>query len=492
MKNPAIYQIYLRSFQDSNGDGIGDLNGVRRRLATIRELGFDAIWLSPFYPSPQKDYGYDVANYCDVDPVYGSLADFDALLAEAHVLGLAVLIDFVLNHTSDQHPWFQEARHPDSPKRDWYVWRSEANSWPSFFGGPAWTLDPLSGQYYLHHFLPEQPDLNYRNPEVQEAILDVARFWFARGVDGLRLDAVWLLFEDPLFRDEFPNPAWVGEVPSDWLEGPGVYDPEENHLFLARLRQVARQAGDKLLLGEIWLPDVMLQRYYGTQQAPELQASFNFRFLLAARTFAQAEELIEAAESHLAMVPAQGMPMWVLGNHDVPRLAASVGEEMARTLALAILTLPGALTWYMGDELALPDGPLLAIDPNGREVCRTPYPWDNSQNCGFSEGQPWLAIPESHRALNLARAQSQSDSLYHLLKTGLELRAAWRDFSYQRIAAPAGIWAYSRGPYQIYINLSQEVFPLPAGEVLLTTRPGDISLPPGAAAVISLSGENPY
>lgn len=372
MNNPSIYQICLRPCRHSDNDSIGDLKEVIRRLAGIRELGFDAIWLSLFYPSPQKDYGYDVANYCNVNPVYGSLAEFDLLLAEAHALGLAVLIDFVLNHTSDQHPWFQEARDPVSPKRDWYVWRSEPNSWQSFFGGSAWTLDPLSGQYYLHHFLPEQPDLNYRNPEVQEAILEVASFWFARGVDGLRLDSAWLLFEDPLFRDELPNLTWVGEVPSDWLEGPGGYDPEENHLFLARLRAVAQQAGDKLLLGEIWLPDVMLQRYYGSQEVPELQATFNFRFLLAARTFTQAEELIKVAESHLAMVPVQGMPMWVLGNHDVPRFATKVGEEMARALTLVILSLPGALTWYMGDESAVPDSSLAESVTNDLEVFTLP------------------------------------------------------------------------------------------------------------------------
>ncbi|HEY3999491.1 MAG TPA: alpha-amylase family glycosyl hydrolase, partial [Candidatus Xenobia bacterium] len=286
-RTTAIYQVYPRSFQDSNGDGIGDLEGVRRRLPYLKKLGFGAFWLSPFYPSPQHDFGYDVSDYCDVDPQFGTLEDFGRLVTDAHALGLKVIVDLVPNHTSSEHPWFREARASrDNPKRNWYVWADPAkdggppNNWQSFFGGPAWTFHPTTGQYYLHHFLPEQPDLNYRNDDVTAAMLDVLRFWFRRGVDGFRIDVLWMLVDDVFLRKEPLNPLWrPGMKDRDRTIHAYTDDQPETHWVARKMRKVSEEYTDRVLIGEIYLPYEQLMAYYGTEAQPEVHMPFNFRLI---------------------------------------------------------------------------------------------------------------------------------------------------------------------------------------------------------------------
>jgi alpha-glucosidase len=260
-----IYEIYPRSFQDSDGDGIGDLNGILRRLDYLVELGTNAIWISPIYPSPMADFGYDVTDYCGIDPIFGTMEDFDRLLAEVHRRGLKMILDFVPNHTSDQHPWFRESRSSrDNPKRDWYLWRDEPNNWLSNFGGSSWERDETTGQYYYHSFLKQQPDLNWRNPAVQSAMFDVLRFWLRRGVDGFRVDVMWLMIKDDLFRDNPPNPGYRLGQPSSHRQLP-IYnsDRPEVHDLVARMRAVVDEFPQRVLIGEIYLPVAQLMSYYG-------------------------------------------------------------------------------------------------------------------------------------------------------------------------------------------------------------------------------------
>ena len=349
----VIYQIYPRSFQDSNGDGIGDLNGIAARLDDLVALGVDAVWISPIYPSPMADFGYDVADYTGIDPRFGTLADFDRLLEAAHARGLKVLLDFVPNHTSSQHPWFLESRSSrENPKRDWYLWRDPApdggppNNWISDFGGSAWEWDEATGQYYYHAFLKEQPDLNWRNPEVVEAMLAVLRFWFDRGVDGFRIDVLWHMVKHADFPDNPPNPAYtpaMGEM-NRVLQLHST-DQQEVHGIAAAMREVADQYPGRVLIGEIYLPVERLVDYYGRDR-PEVHLPFNFQLIGApweARTLAKLIADYEAA------LPAGGWPNWVLGNHDRPRAATRFGPEQARVAAMLLLTLRGTPTIYYGD-----------------------------------------------------------------------------------------------------------------------------------------------
>ena len=358
-KTDVIYQIYPRSFQDSDGDGVGDLRGVADRLDYFEALGVGALWLSPIFPSPMADFGYDVSDYCGVDPSFGTLDDLDHLIASAHSRGLKILLDFVPNHSSDQHPWFLESRSSRaSPKRDWYIWRDgkadgvPPNNWISDFGGSSWAWDEATGQYYLHAFLEQQPDLNWRNPEVRAAMMGVLSFWLDRGVDGFRIDVLWHMIKAEGLADNPINPDYhpgLGEM-HKVLQINSTNQPEV-HAIAAQMRTLADSyPGDRALIGEIYLPVDQLVQYYGTPASPEVHLPFNFQLIEAEWSAAILKPLIAAYEKAL---PPDGWPNWVLGNHDRPRIADRVGEPQARVAAMLLLTLRGTPTLYYGDELGI-------------------------------------------------------------------------------------------------------------------------------------------
>jgi len=434
----VVYQVYPRSFMDSNGDGVGDLAGVLSRLDYLRWLGVDAIWLSPIYPSPMKDFGYDVADYTGVHPLFGSLEDFDRLVAAAHARELKVILDFVPNHTSDQHPWFRESRSSRSnAKRDWYLWRDPApgggppNNWLSCFGGSGWQLDAQTGQYYYHAFLPEQPDLNWRNPEVVQAMLGVLRFWLDRGVDGFRVDVLWHLVKDEQFADNPPNPAWrEGMEPYQALVPLQTTDRPEVQEIVARMRRLLDEYDQRVLIGEIYLPIERLVKYYGANlQGAHLP--FNFQLVHAPWNAPNLARLIVEYERAL---PAGAWPNWVLGNHDQHRIASRVGPAQARVAAMLLLTLRGTPTLYYGDEIGMHDvhiPPELVQDPVernvpglglGRDPQRTPMQWSAEPQAGFTTGEPWLPVPPDYRQVNVAMQRDASDSMLRLYRELLALR----------------------------------------------------------------------
>ncbi|PTQ13045.1 alpha-amylase [Sphingomonas oleivorans] len=434
----VIYQIYPRSFQDMDGDGIGDLKGIARRLDYLAELGIDAIWISPIYPSPMADFGYDVADYRGIDPRFGTLADFDALLAAAHARGMKLLLDFVPNHSSDQHPWFIESRASrTNPKRDWYIWRDAApgggppNNWISDFGGSAWQWDEATGQYYYHAFLKEQPDLNWRNPDLRAAMMDVLRFWLDRGVDGFRIDVLWHMVKAADFPDNPPNPDYrpsMGEMHS--LLQLHSTDQPEIHDIAAEMRRLADCYGDRVLIGEIYLPLDRLMHYYGREQAG-VHLPFNFQLIEAPWNARGLAQMIAAYE---AALPPGGWPNWVLGNHDRPRIAARLGEAQARVATMLLLTLRGTPTLYYGDELGIGHVEIAADrvqDPRelrepglglGRDPVRTPMPWDESPNAGFTTGTPWLPLNPDWPMRNVARQAGEPGSPLMLHRRLLALR----------------------------------------------------------------------
>jgi alpha-glucosidase len=386
------------------------------------------------------DFGYDVSDYCDVDPRFGSLADLDRLLAAAHERGLRVLLDLVANHTSSEHPWFVASRSSRaSPKRGWYVWRDPApgggppNNWISDFGGSAWTWDEPTGQYYLHAFLQEQPDLDWRNPEVEAAMLDVLRFWFARGIDGFRIDVLWHLVKAAGLPDNPPNPAYragMGEM-HRVLQTHSTDQPEV-HAIAAAMRRVADAFGERVLIGEIYLPLERLMAYYGTN-GDGVQLPFNFTLLEAPWS---ARELASRIAAYEAALPPGAWPSWVLGNHDRPRVATRLGEAQARVAAMLLLTLRGTPTLYYGDELGLVDGAIPAgcvRDPRelrepglglGRDPVRTPMPWDASHAAGFTAGTPWLPLMADWATRNVAREDADPASMLALHRRLLALRRA--------------------------------------------------------------------
>ncbi|HEY7302318.1 MAG TPA: alpha-amylase family glycosyl hydrolase [Xanthobacteraceae bacterium] len=457
----VIYQIYPRSFQDSNGDGVGDLGGIIRRLPYVAELGADAVWLSPIFPSPMADFGYDICDYTDIHPAFGTLADFDSLLATAHQLGLKVILDLVPNHTSDQHPWFRESREArENPKREWYLWRDPApgggvpNNWLSEFGGSAWEYDRRTGQYYYHAFLPAQPDLNWRSSEVRAAIYDAMRFWLRRGVDGFRVDVIWHLIKDDQFRDNPPNPDYHGsDPPSRALLPFYTADQPEVHEVIAQMRSVTEEFGARVLIGEIYLPIERLVAYYG-RDLSGLHLPLNFSLLLApwqARTIAG---LIEQYETSL---PPGGWPNWVLGNHDQPRVATRVGADQARIAAMLLLTLRGTPTVYYGDEIGMSEAaiapdkirdPVAArISGRGRDGCRTPMQWDGTSNAGFSPVEPWLPVSPNFSELNVERQRSDQDSIFNLFRRLIRLRRrtpALASGSYHPLVASGDLLLYVR------------------------------------------------
>jgi alpha-glucosidase len=479
-----IYQIYPLSFQDASGDGRGDLEGIRRRLDYLEWLGVDAIWISPIYPSPMKDCGYDVADYCGVAPEFGTLADFDALLVDAHRRGLRMILDFVPNHTSDQHPWFRESRASrDNPRRDWYIWRDRPNNWLSNFGGSAWTLDERTGQYYYHAFLEEQPDLNWRKPAVRAAMHDVLRFWMRRGVDGFRVDVLWHLMKDAEFRDNPPNPGWRAGDPSvrKLLER---YSADQPEIFdvVREMRAVVNEFPERILVGEIYLPLERLVAYYGTGGSG-VQLPLNFQLILAPWNAREINRIIAEYER---LVPAGEWPNWVLGNHDQRRIATRVGAEQARVAAMLLLTLRGTPTLYYGDELGMEDVRIaperardswMRTEPGvgiGRDPQRTPMQWDASAQAGFSSVEPWLPVSPLFKEKNVERAKSDPRSLLTLYRRLIELRrsrGALVTGRKQLLEAPPEVIAYRREDLLVALNLGREPRRLAAsGRVLLSTH----------------------
>jgi alpha-glucosidase len=458
-----VYQVYPRSYQDTDGDGVGDLRGITQRLDHLRWLGVDAIWLSPIYPSPMADFGYDVADYTDVDPLFGTLADFDQFVGEAHSRGLKVIMDFVPNHSSSEHPWFKESRASrDSPKRDWYIWKDPApdggppTNWLSNFGGPGWTLDERTDQYYYHAFLPEQPDLNWRNPEVVEAMLGALRFWLERGVDGFRIDVIWHVIKDDQFRDNPPNPDWEeGGDPFHQLVPLYTADRPEVHDVIVRMRQLFDQYSERVMIGEIYLPVERLVSYYGTDLSG-VHLPFNFQLIKAEWDAEHIGRLIEEYEGAL---PEGGWPNWVLGNHDQHRIASRVGADQARVAAMMLLTLRGTPTIYYGDEIGMVDVPIPPdrvedpLEKNvpgkglGRDPERTPMQWSAEPNAGFTEGRPWLPIAADYERVNVEAQRTDSRSMLALYRRLIDLRRgepALEIGRYQHVAASGNVLAYRR------------------------------------------------
>ena len=517
-QSAVIYQIYPRSFQDSNGDGVGDLEGIRGRLGYLVDLGVDAIWISPFYPSPMADFGYDVADYTDVDPMFGTLPDFDRLLSDAHDRGLRVIIDWVPNHTSSQHPWFLDSRASrSSARRDWYVWRDPGadgeppNNWRSVFGGPAWTMDETTGQYYLHSFLAAQPDLNWRNPEVVDAMQATLRFWLDRGVDGFRIDVAARIMKDPDLRD---NPPASGEPApfknlgeADELEEVHSIAHPDVHTRFAELRELVDEyPGDRVLIGEIHDWDwESWATYYGTDR-PELHLPFNFSMLYAPWDAEHFRSLITAVER---VVPDHSWPNYVLGNHDEPRLVQRFGYRAAHVAAVLLLTLRGTPTLYYGDEIGMVEAHVpieFQQDPWGKRVnglgrdgSRTPMQWSTGPGAGFTSGRPWLPIVDPDGLHNVDSQHGDERSLLTLYRRLLDLRRSERalsDGAIELLESPPGVLVYRRvadgvQSFTIALNFGPGTASLQlAGDLEIVTgdigsrRPDGLSLGANAAVVV--------
>jgi alpha-glucosidase len=448
-RGAVIYQIYPRSFQDTNADGIGDLPGIIHRLPHVASLGVDAIWISPFFTSPMLDYGYDVSNYRDVDPMFGTLDDFDALIHRAHQLGLRVMIDLVLSHTSDQHPWFKESRQGrDNAKHDWYVWAdakpdgSPPNNWLSIFGGSAWEWDGSRMQYFLHNFLKEQPDLNFHNMDVQQALLDVARFWLERGVDGFRLDTVNFYVHDPELRDNPPlsnegkNSAIAPSVNPYTFQN-HVYDKSrpENLDFLARLRGVMDEFQDITAVGEVGddQQGLEIQAQY-TEGNDRLHMCYGFDFL--SQPFPTGTRIAEIIERFQRLAP-NSWACWAYSNHDVMRHTSrwSLSEDAHRTYLALLLSLRGSVCLYQGEELALEEAYVSFEDLQdpygirfwptfkGRDGCRTPMVWSaDREHGGFSEGKPWLPVAIEHTPLAAEAQAKDPDSMLNFYRKMIAYR----------------------------------------------------------------------
>jgi alpha-glucosidase len=484
----VFYEIYVRSFADSDGDGVGDLAGIRERLPYLKELGVDALWLTPFYPSPGVDHGYDVSDYVDVDPQLGSLADFDALVADAHALGLKVTVDIVPNHTSDRHPWFRD--HPE-----YYVWADEPNNWPSTFGGSAWTFDEARGRYYLHLFAPEQPDLDWHNPAVQEEFERIIRFWLDRGVDGFRIDVAYALFKDPELRDE-EEPLPPMPAPPDWRRSIDL--PELHPLYREWRRLADEYDGGRVLVGELTFLDPA--RVVPYLRPDELHLGFNFTILLAEWDAEQLHAAIDS--SRAALAPAD--PTWVLENHDVTRLPTRYrGPRSARAAALLLLALPGPVFLYAGQELGLEEVHLpddVRQDPvffrtkgerKGRDGCRVPLPWEGeAPPFGFTTGEPWLPMPESWRTETVDEQERDPASFLSLYRGALTARPRGDAFAWRE--SPPGSLAFDRGEMICVVNVDAPAVELPQGELVLASEPTvTTSLPPDTAAWIQTTKLRP-
>jgi alpha-glucosidase len=530
-RHGVIYQIYPRSFSDASGDGVGDLAGITARLDYLNDgtpdsLGVDAIWLSPFYPSPMKDFGYDVADYTGVDPLFGTLEDFDTLVTEAHARGIRVVVDLVPNHTSDQHPWFLESRSSlQSPKRDWYVWADSKpdgqppNNWMSAFprAGRAWTFEEPTGQWYLHSFLPEQPDLNWWSPEVRAAMDEVMRFWLDRGVDGFRIDVAHRMAKDPQLRD---NPlvamgdehdptgqARARRLAEMQLE---LYDEDwpEVHEILRRFRRTLDAYDDRMAVGEVYVLDLRkLARYYGSGR-DELHLAHNFVFLHQPW---KPEAFRSVVDEYTALLPADAWPAQFLGNHDHSRAASRYdeggnGPARARVGAMMVLTLRGTPFLYYGEELGMLDGeipPERVVDVDGRDPERTPMQWDASPGAGFSlpgggaaPPEPWLPVAASAERINVEVEREDPTSMLSLCRRLIWYRKgseALRSGSYRSLPdVPESLYAFVReAPEErllVVLNFGGAPVHWPAGSELgdsarieLSTdparQPGPVGLP---------------
>jgi alpha-glucosidase len=514
-QHAVFYEIYPRSFMDSNNDGIGDLNGIASKLDYLKSLGVDAIWITPCYPSPQVDFGYDVADYENIDPMYGTLADFDRLQQEAQKRGIRIIMDFVMNHSSDQHAWFLDSRSSrTAPKRDWYMWHDAKgsavpNNWVSTFGGSAWTWDAKTGQYFYHYFYAQQPDLNWRNPAVHDAMFDVTRWWYKRGVAGFRLDAVDTLFEDPGLHD---NPVLPGR---DKLGDPveeNVYNTKlpEVHVVLRDLRKVADQ-NNAVLIGETWTKDVSeLKQYYG-EHSDELQMPMDFMFTTVNQlSAAEFRRQIAAVDS------AGGWPVFVLSNHDIVRSSVRYGDgknnrAIEKLMASLYLTLRGTPIMYYGEEIGMenndpkrkedvkdPIGRVGWPQEKGRDGERTPMQWDGSANAGFTRGTPWLPVPLSYKTVNVASELKDPSSVLQVYRRLLALRhenRALLDGDYVAVnESDTNVLSYLRRykneavlvvlnmssrPQQVSFDLGAQGFAVQGANTLFTTM--------GAGSKVSLS-----
>jgi alpha-glucosidase len=433
-----IYQVYPRSFQDSNNDGIGDINGLIKRLDYLKWLGVKAIWLSPIYPSPMADFGYDISDYKNIDPIYGTIEDFKELLEEVHSRALKLLMDFVPNHTSDRHPWFIESRSSrDNPKRDWYLWYdahpdgTPPNNWLSVFGGTAWEWDKTTRQYYYHAFLKEQPDLNWRNPEVRQAMYDIMKYWLDLGIDGFRIDVIWHLIKDRHLRDNPKNPFYEEHMNAyDSLLPLYSTDQAEVHEIVEEMRAIHDQYNEHMMIGEIYLPVQRLVTYYG---ASGKGAHLPFNFTLISMPW-NAPQISMAIDEYESALPENAWPNWVIGNHDQPRITSRVGITQARVAAILLLTLRGTPTMYYGDEIGMRDVAIPfseVIDPQGlnmpeknlsRDPARTPMQWDNSLNAGFTGGKPWLRLDRGYHRINVESEKNDQFSMLSFYRRLINLR----------------------------------------------------------------------
>ncbi len=529
-QDAVFYELYPRSFADSNNDGIGDLNGITARLDYLRDLGVTAIWITPCFPSPQIDFGYDVSDYEAIDPMYGTLKDFDRLMSEAKKRNLRIVLDFVVNHTSDQHKWFLDSRSSKtSQHRDWYIWRDgkgdqPPNNWYSEFGKAAWTFDKKTGQWYYNYFYPEQPDLNWRNPAVKEAMLDVTRFWYKRGVSGFRLDAVDTLFEDPNLTD---NPSKPGNDKFGRPDFERKYNTKlpEVHGALQDLRKVADQY-DAVLIGETWTRDISeLKSYYG-EHSNELQMPMDLMFGTVNKLSAP-----EFRAQIAAVDSAGGWPVFVISNHDMNRSYNRYGDgahndEIAKLMASLYLTLRGTPILYYGEELGMenndpkrkedvkdPEGIVGWPKEIGRDGERTPMQWNDSANAGFSKAKPWLPVPPSYKTHNVAAESKDPNSILSIYRQLLALRkkeSALANGSYTALNEDdANVLSYLRkdkddavlvllnmsgAPQKVQLNLASAGFSAPKLSVLLSTSqtppataPDGITLAPFCALIAKIT-----
>ena len=503
----VVYQIYPRSFQDSNGDGTGDLEGIIQRLdylndGTERSLGVDAIWLSPTFPSPMKDFGYDVSDYTGVHPDFGTLETMDRLVAECHRRDIRILLDWVPNHTSDQHRWFLESRSSkENPKRDWYIWRdakpdgSLPNNWRSVFGGPAWTLAEETGQYYLHSFLREQPDLNWRNPEVEQAMHDTLRFWFERGIDGFRIDVMGMIVKHPELADNPLNPYWK---PGDTERRTQIWANNRNfpdvYPAVKRIRRVFDEYPDRMAVGEVFGSADEVAAFYGDHVERGLHLAFNFQFIQEIEPFFtvwEAEAMKRIVRNAEAALPEGGQPCFALGNHDRSRFISRNNEdgrgfERAKAAAVLLMGLRNTPFVYYGEEIGMEDVEIpeerlqdpARIRTVGRDPERTPMQWDSSARRGFSTAEPWLPYGPARR--NVADQLHDNESLLSLYRRAIWLRKGSRalvEGSYKELDSPSGTWLFRRelqgsAPVLVAINTSTDSvdvrLPQP-GRVILST-----------------------
>ncbi|RPE75910.1 alpha-glucosidase [Vulcaniibacterium tengchongense] len=504
-RGAVIYQIYPRSFLDTNGDGVGDLPGIVAGLDYVASLGVDAIWISPFFKSPMADFGYDIADYRDVDPLFGTLADFERLLDKAHALGLRVMIDQVLSHTSSEHAWFKESRESrDNPKADWYVWAdakadgTPPNNWLSLFGGVAWKWEPRRGQYYLHNFLSSQPDLNFHNPQVRAATLDNVKFWLDKGVDGLRLDAINFCFHDRELRDNPPKPAELRTGRGFSPDNPYAFQyhwynntQPENLAFLEELRALLDRYPGATTLGEISSEDSLATM---AEYVTPRRLHMGYSFELLTDDFSAA--YIRATVERLEATMTQGWPCWAISNHDVRRAVSRWGgdgpghDDLARQLVALVCSLRGSVCLYQGEELGLPEAevPYEALqDPygiafwptfKGRDGCRTPMPWNGGPQSGFSPVAAWLPVPDAHAARSVAAQDALPDSVLNGVRRLLRWRKAHPALvlgAIEFVDAPEPVLAFVRRHAEeallVVFNLSAEAVRWPVPAPLRGARP---------------------